>query len=71
MVPPAHGVAAARTRHPRVRAGRRRHRPPLQDLLGVTEEGGRGPGVGRPGRVGGAPPQRPVPILAGLGQVLY
>lgn len=35
------------------------------------KRGGRGPGVGRPGRVGGAPPQRPVPILAGLGQVFY
>ena len=69
VVLPAHGVAEAGARDPRVDADRRRHRPPLQDLLGVTEEGGRGPGVGRPGRVGGAPPQGPVPLLAGLGQV--
>lgn len=43
VVLPAHGFAAARARHPRVHADRRRHRPPLQDLLGVTEGGDGGP----------------------------
>lgn len=30
-----------------------------------------GPGVGRQGRVGGAPPQGPVPLLAGLGRAFW
>ncbi len=71
VVLPAHGVAEARARRPRVHADRRRHRLPIQDLLGIAQKGGRRAGVGRQGRLGGAPSRGPVPLLAGLGHVFY
>ena len=71
VVLPAHGVAEARARRPRVHADRRRHRLPVQDLLGIAQKGGRRAGVGRQGRLGGAPSRGPVPLLAGLGHVFY
>lgn len=71
VVLPAHGAAEARARGHCGHADRRRHRPALQDLLGGAQARRRRAGVGRPGRVGGAPPQGPVPLLAGLGQVFY
>ena len=39
----AHGVTEARARRPLVHADRRRHRPALQDLLGITQARRRGP----------------------------
>ena len=47
-------------------ADRRGHRLPVQRLLRLAVARGRRAGVGRQGRVGGSPPQGPVPVLAGL-----
>lgn len=47
-------------------ADRRGHRLPLPHVLRLPEARGRRPGVGRQGRVGGAPPQGPVPLVARL-----
>ena len=44
----------------------RRHRTALQDLLRLPEARGERSRVGRQGRVGGAPPQGPVPVVARL-----
>ena len=67
----AHREPEAGEGDPSLHAHRRRHRPPVQDLLGIAQARGRRAGVGRPGRLGGAAPQEPVPLLAGLGHVFY
>lgn len=52
---------------PLVHADGRRRRPALPHLLARAEARRRGPGVGRQGRLGGAAPQGPVPVVARLG----
>lgn len=66
MVPRALGGREDCARETRHDADRRGHRLPVQRLLRLAVARGRRAGVGRQGRVGGPPPQGPVPVLAGL-----
>lgn len=66
MVPCALGGREGGAREARHDADRRGHRLPVQRLLRLAVARGRRAGVGRQGRVGGPPPQGPVPVLAGL-----
>ncbi len=66
VVPRSFGGREDGAREARHDADRRGHRLPVQRLLRLAVARGRRAGVGRQGRVGGPPPQRPVPVLAGL-----
>ena len=66
MVPRSFGGREDGAREARRDADRRGHRLPVQRLLRLAVARGRRAGVGRQGRVGGSPPQGPVPVLAGL-----
>ena len=66
VVPRALGGREDGAREARHDADRRGHRLPVQRLLRLAVTRGRRAGVGRQGRVGGPPPQGPVPVLAGL-----
>lgn len=66
VVPRSFGGREDGAREARHDADRRGHRLPVQRLLRLAVARGRGAGVGRQGRVGGPPPQGPVPVLAGL-----
>lgn len=66
VVPCALGGREDGARESRHDADRRGHRLPVQRLLRLAVARGRRAGVGRQGRVGGPPPQGPVPVLAGL-----
>lgn len=66
VVPRALGGREDGAREARHDADRRGHRLPVQRLLRLAVARGRRAGVGRQGRVGGSPPQGPVPVLAGL-----
>lgn len=66
MVPRALGGREDGAREARHNADRRGHRLPVQRLLRLAVARGRRAGVGRQGRVGGPPPQGPVPVLVGL-----
>lgn len=66
VVPRALGGREDGAREARHNADRRGHRLPVQRLLRLAVARGRRAGVGRQGRVGGPPPQGPVPVLAGL-----
>ena len=66
VVPRALGGREDGAREARHDADRRGHRLPVQRLLRLAVARGRRAGVGRQGRVGGPPPQGPVPVLAGL-----
>lgn len=65
-MPRALGGREDGAREARRDADRRGHRLPVQRLLRLAVARGRRAGVGRQGRVGGPPPQGPVPVLAGL-----
>lgn len=64
VVPRAPGGREDGAREARRDADRRGHRLPVQRLLRLAVARGRRAGVGRQGRVGGPPPQGPVPVLA-------
>ena len=64
VVPRALGGREDGAREARRDADRRGHRLPVQRLLRLAVARGRRAGVGRQGRVGGPPPQGPVPVLA-------
>lgn len=66
VVPRALGGREGGAREARRNADRRGHRLPVQRLLRLAVARGRRAGVGRQSRVGGPPPQGPVPVLAGL-----
>ena len=66
VVPRALGGREDGAREARRDADRRGHRHTVQRLLRLAVARGRRAGVGRQGRVGGPPPQGPVPVLAGL-----
>ena len=66
VVPRSFGGREDGAREARHDADRRGHRLPVQRLLRLAVARGRRAGVGRQGRVGGPPPQGPVPVLAGL-----
>lgn len=66
VVPRSFGGREDGVREARHDADRRGHRLPVQRLLCLAVARGRRAGVGRQGRVGGPPPQGPVPVLAGL-----
>lgn len=66
MVPRALGGREDGAREARRDADRRGHRLPVQRLIRLVVARGRRAGVGRQGRVGGSPPQGPVPLLVGL-----
>lgn len=66
VVPRAPGGREDGAREARHDADRRGHRLPVQRLPRLAVARGRRAGMGRQGRVGGPPPQGPVPVLAGL-----
>lgn len=66
VVPCALGGREDGAREARHDADRRGHRLPVQRLLRLAVARRRRAGMGRQGRVGGPPPQGPVPVLAGL-----
>lgn len=66
VVPRALGGREDGAREARHDADRRGHRLPVQRLLRLAVARRRRAGMGRQGRVGGPPPQGPVPVLAGL-----
>ena len=66
MAPRALGGYEDGAREDRRDADRCGHRLPVQRLLRLAVARGRRAGMGRQSRVGGPPPQGPVPVLAGL-----
>ena len=66
VAPRALGGREDGEREARRDADRRGHRLPVQRLLRLAAARGRRAAMGRRGRVGGPPPQGPVPLLAGL-----